>query len=211
MNFCDRPTEPVIILGAGGFAKEAYNYAIDCGWRVECFADLHDADSIMGVPVRGMPNSATAGRDVLVAVGAPAQRRKIIESLPAGVRFPRLVHPRAYLGRDVRLGEGAIVCPNVVITTMVTIGRHAQFNLATTIGHDSVIGDYCTTAPGVHISGKVTAGHGVYFGTGCVVLEDLRITDNVTVGASACVVKALGEPGVYVGIPAKPLARPAAS
>lgn len=199
----DHPSAPIIIIGAGGFAREVLNYALDCGWKVECFADVRDGPPLLGVPVKALHNREFAGRDVLVSIGSPEARRRVVSELPPSTRFPRLVHPAAYIGRGVELGEGSIVCPHATLTTMIKVGKHAQFNPQTTIGHDCVIGDYCTTAMGVHISGKIHTGDRIFFGAGSVVLQNLTVCSDVMIGGAACVVKSIQNPGTYAGVPAK--------
>jgi len=80
-------------------------------------------------------------------------------------------------------------------------------NLNTTVGHDTTIGDYCTTNPGVHISGQIEIGENNEFGTGCIVRDRLVIGSNKTFGAQAAVVKNILDksPDTYIGIPAKKL------
>jgi acetyltransferase-like isoleucine patch superfamily enzyme len=91
-----------------------------------------------------------------------------------------------------------------MLTTNIVAGRHLHVNLNATVGHDCVIGDFVTLAPGVSISGHVTIGDGVEFGTGAVVLPGVTIGDGAMVGAGAVVTRDV-EPGVTViGMPAKP-------
>ena len=78
-------------------------------------------------------------------------------------------------------------------------------NLLTTIGHDVVVGDYFTTAPGAKISGNCNLGEKVYVGTNASIREKLTIVDDVTIGLNSGVVKSIFEQGVYGGTPAKKL------
>ena len=56
---------------------------------------------------------------------------------------------------DIAIGYGSVVCANCILTCDIRLGIFHQLNLSTTIGHDTMVGDYFTTAPGVHVSGKV--------------------------------------------------------
>ena len=97
----------------------------------------------------------------------------------------------------------SIICSGTIITTNVKLGKHTHLNLHTTIGHDCVIGDYFTTAPGVQISGNENIGNRVYFGTRSCVKQKITICDDVIIGMNAGVVKNITESGTYIGTPAK--------
>jgi UDP-3-O-[3-hydroxymyristoyl] glucosamine N-acyltransferase len=76
-------------------------------------------------------------------------------------------------------------------------------NLHSDIGHDCVIGNYVTLAPGARVSGYCVIGDCVYVGTNAVIREGVHICDGVTIGAGAVVLNDITESGVYAGIPAK--------
>lgn len=195
-------TKPVAIIGAGGFALEVYNYAKDLKWAVGCFVDKNNGDAIFGVPVLAQDSVDFSNYFTIVAVGDPTLRKKIVESLPLAQHIS-LIHPSAYIGKEVKIGKGAIICPKVCITTKIDLGDFAHLNLLSTIGHECKIGDYFTTAPGAKISGNCTIGQKVYFGTNSCVIEKKNICDEVIIGAGGVVVKDIRESGTYVGIPAK--------
>ena len=78
-----------------------------------------------------------------------------------------------------------------------------QLNLHTTIGHDCIINDFFTTAPGVKISGNSMIGKCVYFGSNSSIKQKLKVCDNVTIGLNSGVVKDINESGIYGGVPVK--------
>ena len=85
-----------------------------------------------------------------------------------------------------------------------------QINLGCTIGHDVIMGDYTTLAPGVHVSGCVHFGRRVYVGTGAVIINGTQnnpivIGDDVVIGAGACVTKSVSAGLTVVGVPARSL------
>jgi serine acetyltransferase len=87
-----------------------------------------------------------------------------------------------------------------------------QINLDCTVGHDVVMGDYTTLAPGVHVSGCVRFGQRAYVGTGATIINGtqdapLIIGDDAVIGAGACVTKSVPTGLTVVGVPAKPLQR----
>lgn len=205
------------ILGAGGFAREvldvveAINAVAPQAFHVEGFVSERAADwgqVLNGVPVVGdwAWFDAARRRDVQVVcgIGNPAVRKRVIgRSAQLGLRYATLVHPRATLTRWVKLGEGSIVTAGVVLTNNIEVGVHVHLNLNVTVGHDAVLGDFCTVAPGVNVSGNVTVGEGCDLGTGAAIIQKLTIGAWSVVGAGAVVNKDLPANCTAVGVPAK--------
>jgi sugar O-acyltransferase (sialic acid O-acetyltransferase NeuD family) len=109
---------------------------------------------------------------------------------------------------DVQLGEGAVLCPFVTLTSNIRIGRHFHANLYSYVEHDCVIGDYVTFAPNVMCNGNVHIEDNAYIGTGAIIKHGqpdrpLVIGRGAVVGMGAVVTKSV-PPGVtVVGNPAR--------
>jgi sugar O-acyltransferase (sialic acid O-acetyltransferase NeuD family) len=106
---------------------------------------------------------------------------------------------------DNQIGYGSMMMRGSVITTNVKLGLCTLMNLNTTVGHDSVIGDFCTLSPGANVAGNVKIGDRVYIGMGANIIEGVTICSDVTIGAGAVVINDITESGTYVGVPAKPV------
>ena len=191
------------IIGAGGFGREVY-WSLSLMERINTVFFVNDEyydgkDEL----IKPLSKFNPLEYEVVVAIADSNAREKIINSLPSNTKYFTHIHPTAQIhGSDVEIGEGSIVCAGSIITTNVKIGKHAHLNLITTIGHDCVIGDYFTTAPGVQISGNETIGDRVYFGTRSCVKQKISICDDVIIGMNAGVVKNITESGTYIGTPA---------
>jgi sugar O-acyltransferase (sialic acid O-acetyltransferase NeuD family) len=201
------------IFGAGGFAREVFYLALQCGFAKDQidFCDLHEGE-LLGRPV--ITEEAYYGWDnAVIAVGDPKTRKKIANRVQDrhGDVWTSLVAPSANImdKKGVQVGQGSIICANSVLTCALTIGKHCHLNLGTTLGHDCRLGDFFTSAPGVHLSGNVKAGSRVYLGTGSCTVEGVSICDDVIIGAGAVVARDIVEPGTYVGVPAKKLVKKA--
>lgn len=199
----------ICIFGAGGFAKEVFWLANQCNKQVDCFIDANPGQYCCGLPVKSEDYFDPTKHKAVVAIGNSIIRKKIVDKIVGWYGndiFQTLISPSANLMSDsIKIGYGSVICANCIITCDINLGNFTQLNLATTIGHDTAAGDFFTTAPGVHISGKVITGQCVYFGTNASTVEDIKICDNVIIGAAACVSKDITESGTYVGVPAKKL------
>jgi acetyltransferase-like isoleucine patch superfamily enzyme len=101
------------------------------------------------------------------------------------------------------VGEGSVLCAGTVLTTQIRIGAHVNLNLNCTIGHDTVIEDFCNLSPGVNISGSVHLEEGVDIGTGAAVVPGRRVGRGSTVGAGAVVTSDVPPLSLAVGVPAR--------
>jgi len=214
---------PIAIYGAGGFAREV-------AWLIEVINQTDEQYQLVGFvdddpKLRGQSindvvvfaledlKSQYPDSRIVSGIGNPQIRQTLMEkSAQAGFTFETLIHPRAERSRWIEYGEGIVICAGTILTTNIKLGNHVQINLDCTIGHDVVMGDYTTLAPGVHVSGWVHFGKRVYVGTGAVIINGTRekpliIGDDAVIGAGACVTKSI-EPGlIVVGVPARPLQR----
>ena len=209
----------VAILGAGGFAREVLDVfdaanANEPAWDVLGF--VVDAEygepgsSVNDKPILGDLEWLSRQHDVaaICGVGAPELRRRMIERASAlGVRYCSVVHPTAVLTRWISMGQGVVITAACVLTNRIRIGSHVHVNLDCTIGHDAVLEDFVTLAPGVHVSGNVTIEEGCYVGTGASILEKRRLGAWSIVGAGATVVRDVPPDATAVGTPAEVVKR----
>lgn len=216
----------IVIYGGGGFAREVAWLVQSCNthtenlYEVVCFID--DNISKQGTVLNSIPvySLQTAFRlfpraCVVSGIGSPQLREKTMnDAHDIGFRFTNVIHPNVVYSREWNdLGIGAVICAGNIMTVNIKLGQHVQINLDCTVGHDVIMGDYTTLAPGIHVSGWVHFGKRVYVGTGASIINGkeenpLIIADDVVIGAGACVTKSILEPNVTViGVPAKILNR----
>jgi sugar O-acyltransferase (sialic acid O-acetyltransferase NeuD family) len=192
------------IIGAGGFGREIYeSLSIDEKNNTIFFVNDEWWD---GKDEKILPLSRLDINEyeLIIAIADGVAREKIVNDLPKETKYYTYIHPSVQIhGNDVEIGEGSIICAGTILTTNIKIGKHSHLNLITTIGHDNVIGDYFTTAPGVQISGNCFIGDRVYFGTRSCNRQKTKICDDVIIGLNSGVINNINEPGVYVGTPAK--------
>lgn len=110
------------------------------------------------------------------------------------------------------IGEGALLSPNVVLTSNIVIGKHFHANIGSYVEHDCVIGDFVTFAPGVQCNGNVHIRDGAYIGAGAMIRQGrsgspLRIGKGAVVGMGAVVLDDVPDGVTVVGNPATILRR----
>ena len=154
-----------------------------------------------------------SSRHIAIAIANSTIRQKLVERCLADeVQFFEVRAANVVQLDHVKLGEGAILCPFVTLTSNIRIGRHFHANLYSYVEHDCVIGDYVTLAPGVKCNGNVVVEDHTYIGAGAVIKQGqpgrpLVIGRGAVVGMGAVVTKSV-PPGVtVVGNPARPLVK----
>lgn len=205
------------IYGTGGFGREVLACLTDMyattDYKTEEIAVFMVADEyytepkVMGLTVIKESDFSPELYEVVVAIGDPQTRKKVVEKLPKETKYTSIVHPSAVISKWVEVGEGSIITAGTIITCNIRIGRHAHLNLHTTIGHDCIIGDYFTTAPAANISGNCIFEECVYFGTNSSARQGVKICSNVTIGMGGVVVKSIEESGIYIGNPLRKLVK----
>lgn len=208
----------VVILGAGGFAREVLDVFDACEdaepgrFRVLGFvSEIADdwGKTLNGRPVLGgfewFEGDRAGDRPaVLCAIGNPAVRQRVMErALGMGLRPLTVIHPRATRTRWVDIGDGTIVTAGTVMTSQIRLGRHVQLHVNATIGHDTTIEDFVTVLPGANVSGNVHVGTGCEIGAGAVIIQNVTIGAWSIVGAGAVVIRDLPPNCTAVGVPAK--------
>ena len=187
--------------------REVCAYAHDAGHEVKGFLDSKPTaldgyegyPSILGSVEEYQPEEEDR---FVIALGAP-EWKLYYASIIARKNgcFATVIHPSAYIGKNVRIGEGSIICPRTTITVDTVLGKHVIVNVGTTINHDNDIGDGVTISPGCLLAGRVRIGSGVFIGVGAVLIPDVKLGDNVFVAAGATVTKSF-ESGRLMGVPA---------
>lgn len=140
------------------------------------------------------------------ALGQPVVKRRITDRLRArGARFMSFVHPSAVVGERVRLGEGVVICPGVILTADIEVGSFAAINCAASAGHDCRIGAYATISGHVDLTSRTHVGAGVFIGSHAVLAPGVRVGEAALVGAGSVVLNPVREGATVFGNPARPV------
>lgn len=206
----------LVIIGAGDFGREV-SFVVErmnlygAGWDLLGFVDdsaYMEGTTANGYPVLGPVSFLREMKEdvwVVCSIGTGRVRAKVMEKVLSwtGIFPAVIVDPSVIIGRGSQIGPGCVICPGAVLTVNVSLGAHTIVNLNCTIGHDTVLEDYCTVQPGSNLSGKVHVGRCTDIGTGTKIIQGLSIAAESILGAGSVVIHDIEEPGTYVGVPAK--------
>jgi sugar O-acyltransferase (sialic acid O-acetyltransferase NeuD family) len=206
----------LFIVGAGGFGREVHEYALDAGVAsdgipitIEGFIDDnpraldgHDVNARIVSTIAGAAPADDAR--FLLAVGDPRLRKRLALDLETrGARFVSLVHPRAYVAREVVLGAGVVVGPLSYVGPGAVLGDHVLVNPQVAVAHDVKASRYVVFSPLCAANGAVELGEGAFLGTGSSVLPGRRVGAWAYVGAGALVNRDVDHESKVVGVPAR--------
>ena len=182
---------PLILVGAGGLAKEvawavARMNAVSPAFRVLGFCDdapERQAGEWFGLPLLGPVERAAerfAAEGVRpcfhCAVGDNARRKELAgRALKAGWEPASVIDPSVLIAPGVEIGAGSYVGVGCVLSADVRIGAFALLNFQVTVGHDAVLGAYVQVCPGVRISGWCEIGEGALLGSNAVIVQKRRM------------------------------------
>jgi sugar O-acyltransferase (sialic acid O-acetyltransferase NeuD family) len=150
-----------------------------------------------------------SSRSVTLAIANSVIRERLAQRCQeAEVALITVIARNVEFMDDVVMGEGALLCPFVTITSNIRIGTAFHANLYSYVEHDCVIGDYVTFAPGVKCNGNVHIEDHAYIGSGAVIkqgalAEPLVIGRGAVVGMGAVVTKSVPAGVTVVGNPAR--------
>ena len=211
--------QKVAIFGARGFARELHQLLKDlttAGTPHTCVGFFVDpgyveSETVHDLPVYDDINVLTQDKEirVVIGIGQTPPRYRIANEIEReiGDRFASFKHPRAWVGDRIPIRTGSVICAGALVTTDISIGAHTHLHVGSKIGHDTIISDFVTVAPGATVSGRVQISAGAFIGAGAVILPDIKIGAWSIIGAGAVVTKEVPDDATVVGVPARIISR----
>lgn len=193
-------TGKLVIVGDSAFAEVAYEYFThDSPYEVVAFAverEYRRKEDLFGLPVvpfedleaRFAPASHSFYA-ALVYTQGNALRRRLYEAAKAkGYAPASYVSSRAFVWRNVELGEHCFVFENNVVQPFAKLGSNVVLWSGNHIGHHSSIGDHCFVSSHVVVSGFVHVGKSCFLGVNSTFANNLEVGDDCFIAAGALVI-----------------------
>jgi sugar O-acyltransferase (sialic acid O-acetyltransferase NeuD family) len=142
----------------------------------------------------------------VIAIGDNWTRRQMAERISRVVpnfMFVSVIHPSATIGRGVKIGQGSVVMPGAIVNANARIADHCILNTRASLGHDRVMENYSSLAPGVCTGGNIHLGRGSAISLGSKVIENVRIGSESIIGAGSLVLRNIPELVLAFGNPAE--------
>lgn len=202
------PTD-VTIVGAGHLGKLLFDCLEgDPRWRLVAFIDDGLAGgAYFGVPIFGSETyDSELTRNAFLAIGFPAMRRTMVaRTAPLGLNWSTFVDRRCMVGREVSLGEGALVLSFAMIASGVRLGAFTYLSSYAHVGTGAAVGDFTSILPGASI-GKSVVGSDCVIGLKSACLDGADIGDGTTVGPYTLIRRTVPPRSFVAGNPARVMA-----
>lgn len=208
--------QELVIVGDGEFAEIAYEYFThDSSYQVVGFSvekDFLKREKLFGLPVvpfEEVENLYDPSKyKIFVAITYTqlnrVRTRLYQEIKRKGYSAVSYVSSRAFVWRNVEMGENCFIFENNVIQYCVKVGNNVILWSGNHVGHRSTIRDNCFISSHVVISGYCEVGENCFLGVNSSIADYLKIAKDCIIGASAVVVRDTEEGKVYKGNPAQP-------
>ncbi len=209
--------ERVVIVGTGEFAEIAFEYFThDSPYEIVAFSAekaFVKKDKMFGLPVVPFETLENiydpAKYRIFIAVTYTKLNRirtRLYEQAKKKGFFPvSYVSSRAFVWRDVEVGENCFIFENNVVQHKVKLGNNVILWSGNHVGHRTKIGDNCFISSHVVISGWCEVAENCFFGVNSCLADELEVGRDCIIGMGAVVTQDTQPGKVYVGSPARPL------
>jgi sugar O-acyltransferase (sialic acid O-acetyltransferase NeuD family) len=205
----------MIVLGAGGHAKEILDILIDQNFEEKiAFYDNVTDDKDYPSIFKNYERLKTAEEldrffkiDNKFILGVGDQKpRQILRELAQkynGQEQSFIAENAHVSDLNTTVGTGVSILSYAYVSADVTIGNGVLINTRSNIHHDVEIGAYSEIGPSSILLGKCKIGKNVFIGAGAIILPNVLIEDYCIVGAGTIVTKNVPKNSLVKGNPGK--------
>lgn len=139
-----------------------------------------------------------------LGIGDNSIRRKAADLIISkGKELVNVLHPRSWIAKSVKMGNGNFVNACGAVNSMVVLGSYCIVNTGAIVEHECHLGDAIHVAPGAVLAGGVKIGDNSFVGANSVVKEGVKIGKNVLIGAGSVILKDVPDNTRIVGNPGR--------
>ena len=203
----------IIIVGAGGFAREVYYWVNDTfskkSYKIKGFLSYNQKDldgyNIKGGIIGNDDNYKIEENDrFIIAIGDIDIKKRAINKLKKrGAKFISLIHPTALVISTAKIGEGVVICPYCIISDNVQLDDFVMMNTYASCGHDVKVGKYSILSPYVALNGFVKLENEVFVGTHATVISYKKVGFQSKISANSVVMRNVPSKCMVFGVPGK--------
>lgn len=207
-------TNRLIIVGEGETAELAYEYFThDSFFEVAGFSAERQyvkKTELFGLPVVPFEDVETrfppGVHHAFVALSYTQlnrpRTRLYLEAKRKGYPIASYVSSRAFVWRNVEIGENCFILEHNVLQYHVKVGNNVVLWSGNHVGHRSIIRDNTFISSHVVISGYCDIGESCFVGVNASIGDHVKIAPDCIVGAGALILKDTEHRKVYRGSPA---------
>lgn len=187
-------TRKLVIIGDSAFAEIAYEYFThDSPYEVVAFAveaKYRNRDSLFGLPVidfealqQTYPPSEHRIFTAIVYSQLNRLRARLLSmARDLGYQPASYISSRAYVWRNVEVGEHCFIFEDNTVQPFVKIGNNVVLWSGNHIGHHSVIRDNCFISSHVVISGFCDIGDNSFLGVNSTIANNINVGKDNWIG-----------------------------
>ena len=129
-----------------------------------------------------------------VAIGNNFVREAWIDKLiGCGYALPAIIHPRSFVSRSAKVGDGSVLLANTVLNTGSSLASGCIVNIGVIIDHDCEIGNCAHISSGTVVRSLAKVGDLCYIGASCLINSKVVIENGATIPDGTIVLNKDGE------------------
>ncbi len=205
----------MLIIGAGGFAKELVEIFQQKGTadNIAFFDDVNlDTGNLLFNKFPILRNEIEVsdffsrnGNEFTIGIGNPALRHKMYKKFSAlEGKLTSVISSKSCIGSfEVRLGEGCNILDGATFSNTSSAGLACIVYYNAIITHDCSIGDFCQLSPGATLLGGAKVDDFGVIGSNATILSKIMVGRHSMIGAASVVTKHVPDYALMVGNPAR--------